>query len=107
MPSNKPNTLLNLLRTALIVILTVSHGWAQQKRVGTDPESLAHEGLRTAREFFASRAELLDKTLTALSTKERAERPIPMGISISTTPTLPFISAGTTGLLVRGLANPV
>jgi hypothetical protein len=33
-------------------------------------------------------------------------RPIPMGVSISTTPSLPFVFAGTTGLLVRSTANP-
>jgi len=33
-------------------------------------------------------------------------RPIPMGVSISTTPTLPYISAGTAGMRVYALANP-
>lgn len=33
-------------------------------------------------------------------------RPIPMGVSISTSPTPPFITAGTAGLLVHSLADP-
>jgi hypothetical protein len=33
-------------------------------------------------------------------------RPIPMGVSISTTPTSPYISAGTAGMRVYALANP-
>jgi hypothetical protein len=34
------------------------------------------------------------------------DRPIPMGVSISNTPSLPFIYAGTAGLRVRGILNP-
>ena len=34
------------------------------------------------------------------------QRPAPMGVSISTTPTLPFITAGTAGLRVRSLLDP-
>jgi hypothetical protein len=34
------------------------------------------------------------------------DRPIPTGVSISTTPSLPFIFAGTGGLRVRSLFNP-
>ena len=33
-------------------------------------------------------------------------RPIPMGVSISTTPTTPFITSGTAGMRVHALANP-
>src|SRR5262245_44587526 len=33
-------------------------------------------------------------------------RPIPMGVSISNTPSQPFIYAGTAGLRVRGRGNP-
>lgn len=36
----------------------------------------------------------------------RQDRPIPMGVSISNTPSLPFIYAGTAGLLVRSFVNP-
>jgi len=34
------------------------------------------------------------------------DRPIPMGVSVSTTPSLPFIFAGTAGMRVRSLFNP-
>jgi hypothetical protein len=33
-------------------------------------------------------------------------RPIPMGVSISTTPTTPYISAGTAGILVQSASDP-
>jgi hypothetical protein len=38
--------------------------------------------------------------------QQRQARPIPMGVSISNTPSLPFIYAGTAGLLVHSMANP-
>ncbi len=37
---------------------------------------------------------------------DRYDRPIPMGVSISTTPTEPFIAAGTAGMVVRNLSLP-
>lgn len=37
---------------------------------------------------------------------DRFDRPIPMGVSISNTPSLPYIYAGTAGMLVRSLTNP-
>jgi hypothetical protein len=37
---------------------------------------------------------------------DRYDRPIPMGVSIGNTPSLPFIYAGTAGLKVRSLSNP-
>lgn len=37
---------------------------------------------------------------------DRFDRPIPMGVSISNTPSLPFIYAGTAGLKVRQFNNP-
>jgi hypothetical protein len=33
-------------------------------------------------------------------------RPIPMGVSISTTPTTPYIAAGTAGILVQSVSDP-
>jgi hypothetical protein len=38
--------------------------------------------------------------------KARQDRPIPMGVSIGNTPSLPFIYAGTAGMLVRSFSNP-
>ncbi len=37
---------------------------------------------------------------------DRYDRPIPMGVSISTTPTEPFLAAGTAGMVVRNLSLP-
>ena len=42
----------------------------------------------------------------AQSPTDRFPRPIPMGVSIGTTPSLPFIFAGTAGLKVQLKANP-
>ncbi|NIM99906.1 MAG: hypothetical protein GTO24_18095 [candidate division Zixibacteria bacterium] len=39
--------------------------------------------------------------------RDRYDRPIPMGVSISTTPTEPFLAAGTAGMLVRNLSIPI
>ena len=41
-----------------------------------------------------------------LLTTDRHPRPVPMGISISTTPSSPIIFAGTAGLFVRSLTAP-
>ena len=45
-------------------------------------------------------------TAQAQSHTDYYDRPIPMGVSISTTPSAPFIFAGTAGMRVRSLAFP-
>jgi len=44
--------------------------------------------------------------ILAQNPKARQGRPIPMGVSISNTPSLPFIYAGTAGMLVHPFSNP-
>ncbi len=44
--------------------------------------------------------------VSAQGARDLQPRPIPMGVSIGNTPSLPFIYAGTAGLLVRSLAQP-
>ncbi len=49
---------------------------------------------------------MLSQTGWAGDPQERQDRPIPMGVSISTTPSSPFIFAGTAGMRVRSLFAP-
>jgi hypothetical protein len=44
--------------------------------------------------------------LFAQDPKDRQDRPIPMGVSIGNTPSLPFIYTGTAGMLVRPFSTP-
>ena len=79
----KPVVLLSLLSLLLSTLVFV-------------PVSSAQEALRVD-------APLADAQLVPT---DHHPRPFPMGISISTTPSLPFTFAGTAGLRVRSLADP-
>lgn len=58
--------------------------------------------------FFLVSFLLFLQTLStqAAAPTDRHDRPIPMGVSISTTPSSPFIFAGTAGMLVRSFLAP-
>ena len=47
-----------------------------------------------------------ESSIAALGPQDPHPRPIPMGVSIGNTPSLPFIYAGTAGMRVRSLNNP-
>ncbi len=49
---------------------------------------------------------LMLTSLVMAGPQDYQSRPIPMGVSISTTPTLPYISAGTAGMRVKSLFVP-
>jgi V8-like Glu-specific endopeptidase len=49
---------------------------------------------------------IIEPYLSVSNPKARQPRPVPMGVSISTTPSLPFIFAGTAGMRVRSLTDP-
>lgn len=49
---------------------------------------------------------LMLTSLVMAGPQDYQSRPIPMGVSISTTPTLPYIAAGTAGMRVKSLSTP-
>ena len=62
--------------------------------------------IRTTVVVLVFQAVVFYGTAQAQSHTDYYDRPIPMGVSISTTPSTPFIFAGTAGMRVRSLAFP-
>ncbi|MFQ5737958.1 MAG: hypothetical protein ACE5JX_03015 [Acidobacteriota bacterium] len=81
---------------ALMVLCAMVH--PAQGEAGSEASFLAGYGDSTA---FPEAA-----TGTCASPTDRCDRPTPMGVSTGTTPSSPFIFAGTAGMRVRSLMNP-
>ena len=62
--------------------------------------------VQTAAVFLLAHMLMFSETGWSGDPKKRHDRPIPMGVSISTTPSAPYIFAGTAGMRVRSLFAP-
>lgn len=85
-----------------VIVLVLLMGIGALAEDSATIEQLTKAGLKSSRLHFD---ETSFSDLGVPLTGQRFPRPIPMGSSISTTPTLPFISAGTAGLRVSSLFN--
>ncbi|HLV00510.1 MAG TPA: hypothetical protein VKZ59_04545 [Acidobacteriota bacterium] len=98
--SSRTQFIRNKLLFVALALVTAQWGLAEETRT---IDQLTEEGLRASKIYFE---ETSFADLAAPLTGQRFPRPVPMGSSISSTPTLPFISAGTAGLRVSSLFNP-
>lgn len=69
------------------------------------PVHAAEKKVASRTTFLSEYSRTTDFPEAATAPTDR-HRPAPMGVSVSTTPTLPFITAGTAGLRVRSVLDP-